>query len=219
MRTKYIGTVSLFALVAVAYDPHEFGPADPGTTNTPGIVDSIDIPNQQIGPIIPGNQEAPRIAIPTNIAQMEPTPIGAPNVIPSQKPKLEIDNFLTKIFTKSFSMDIPSVTSSYQFAWPTAGGGNPGGHLACADADFQGDCHYYYEPPSGCHNYEFERWDKWTAIKPNKGQYCYFFEEADCYGSKVELRWPGTNNLRGKKFDNRIKSWNCWTINGGIGTQ
>jgi hypothetical protein len=89
-------------------------------------------------------------------------------------------------------------------------GPNLGGHLACHDANFTGACAYYVEPRGECHYYLFKHWDKYTSIGPDKGQFCYFYERGDCYGDGIQLEWPGTRNLRGRRFDNRVKSWKCW---------
>ncbi|KAF2273319.1 uncharacterized protein EI97DRAFT_161086 [Westerdykella ornata] len=85
-----------------------------------------------------------------------------------------------------------------------------GGHFACHDANFTGACHYYVEKRGACHEYEKENWEKYTSIGPDKGQWCYFYEGEQCLGDHVELRHPGSRNLRRKRFDNRVKSWNCW---------
>jgi hypothetical protein len=89
-----------------------------------------------------------------------------------------------------------------------------GVHKACHDANFTGSCATYSEPHGECHNYPYKHWKKYTSILPLPGQFCYFYEEGDCYGSKVELRFPGSNNLRGDRFDNKVKSWKCWKIGG-----
>ncbi|KAF2659466.1 hypothetical protein K491DRAFT_196906 [Lophiostoma macrostomum CBS 122681] len=88
---------------------------------------------------------------------------------------------------------------------------HPGRHMACADANFTGSCAVYNEPLNGCNNYPSEMYDKYTAIQPSPGQTCWFFEAEQCLGDHIKLEYPGTSNLRGLRWDNRIKSWNCWT--------
>ena len=94
---------------------------------------------------------------------------------------------------------------------------NPGGHLACSDANFTGACQHYQEPVDKCITYT-DRADistaaggsKITSVGPDRGQTCYFFDHEMCTGNFMELGYPGSSNLRGLRFDNVIRSWKCY---------
>lgn len=48
-----------------------------------------------------------------------------------------------------------------------------------------------------------------SSVSMEEGQTCLVFDMPDCYGSDDWLRSPGSQNLRGRRFDNRIVSWRC----------
>ncbi|KAF2749247.1 hypothetical protein M011DRAFT_525151 [Sporormia fimetaria CBS 119925] len=87
-----------------------------------------------------------------------------------------------------------------------------GGHYACSESNFTGHCQYYVAKFGECHNYEHAQWKRWTSLSPNEGIYCWFFNNGDCFGKHLELKHPGTRNLRGLRFDNMAVSWKCWKL-------
>ena len=36
-----------------------------------------------------------------------------------------------------------------------------------------------------------------------------FFDGDDCQGKADWIRHPGTKNMRGRRFDNKVRSWRC----------
>jgi hypothetical protein len=48
-----------------------------------------------------------------------------------------------------------------------------------------------------------------TSIRPDKKQMCVFYSDVNCNGDTDWIRWPGSANMRGRRFDNKAASWNC----------
>ncbi|KAF1999104.1 hypothetical protein P154DRAFT_577257 [Amniculicola lignicola CBS 123094] len=90
----------------------------------------------------------------------------------------------------------------------------PGAFFSCIDSLYEGDCKYHSPPPETrlrhCHNFDRGAWNKISSINPDPGAYCWFFTGEECLGDHLELRWPGSSNLRGLRWDNAVRSWKCW---------
>ncbi|KAF2017087.1 hypothetical protein BU24DRAFT_407160 [Aaosphaeria arxii CBS 175.79] len=87
-----------------------------------------------------------------------------------------------------------------------------GEHYACNDSLYGGPCETFATRLGVCANYPPGFSDKITSIKISKGQFCNFYDKLDCYGTALRVDHPGTANLRGKRFDNRARSWKCWEL-------
>ncbi|KAF2830095.1 hypothetical protein CC86DRAFT_436180 [Ophiobolus disseminans] len=96
----------------------------------------------------------------------------------------------------------------------------PGDVWMCNNINFDhehGKCVYFREVTNKCFNLPSDMAGQISSIRPDKGQLCRFFENTDCGGKADWIRWPGTKNMRGRRFDNRVRSWNCASddCNGG----
>ncbi|KAF2865340.1 hypothetical protein BDV95DRAFT_586739 [Massariosphaeria phaeospora] len=80
----------------------------------------------------------------------------------------------------------------------------------CDNANFTGMCQDFRDSLIECHDLPVELKDRMTSVAVVSGQYCWFFEGNKCLGTKLEVKPPGTLNLRGRRFDNAIRSWKCW---------
>jgi hypothetical protein len=85
----------------------------------------------------------------------------------------------------------------------------PGDVYFCTDANFGGNCQYLHDLTYQCHNLPAELNKQVTSLRPDKGQLCMFYEGTECGGRADWIRWPGTTNMRGRRFDNSVSSWQC----------
>jgi hypothetical protein len=85
----------------------------------------------------------------------------------------------------------------------------PGDIFVCTDADFTGTCEYFHNLTYECYNLDDRFRRQLTSIRPDKNQLCLFFDEDNCAGNADWIRWPGSGNMRGRRFDNRAASWKC----------
>jgi hypothetical protein len=60
-----------------------------------------------------------------------------------------------------------------------------------------------------CHEFKDDYFGSISAFRPDKGQVCYLYTESKCGGDFDSLVFPGSSNMRGRRFDNRAKSWKC----------
>ncbi|KAH6444603.1 hypothetical protein HBI59_096880 [Parastagonospora nodorum] len=92
---------------------------------------------------------------------------------------------------------------------PTDPDSTPGHFYACTNVDLMGTCQKFEDTTKTCHNFPAEYVGSISSIQPDRHQTCYFYDKADCGGEMDELIWPGSSNLRGRRFDNRAVSWTC----------
>ncbi|KAF2116489.1 hypothetical protein BDV96DRAFT_598395 [Lophiotrema nucula] len=91
----------------------------------------------------------------------------------------------------------------------------PGQLYSCVDSGFKGECkhHLHSKGFRYCGNFDPGAFGKISAVIPDPGADCWFFDKEDCYGNNIKLSYPGRNNLRQLRFDNGIKSWVCYPTN------
>ncbi|KAF1916799.1 hypothetical protein BDU57DRAFT_418557, partial [Ampelomyces quisqualis] len=85
----------------------------------------------------------------------------------------------------------------------------PGDLYVCTDINFSGTCSYFHALTYNCYNFDAPFRRQISSIRPDKNQVCIFYENEDCGGSDDWVRWPGSANMRGRRFDNRAASWRC----------
>lgn len=85
----------------------------------------------------------------------------------------------------------------------------PGDLYVCTDTQFGGDCEYFHALTYNCYNLADKFKHKLTSIRPDKNQMCQFYDSDNCVGDSDWIRWPGSGNMRGRRFDNRAASWTC----------
>ena len=160
----------------------------------------------------PGDHTVPNIEQPVNLPNQQLPPINPGPKAPAAVEPIQIG--YTASIVPTSTTDVPPDI------FPTPPAVVTGGHTACTDSNFGGECKFFEDlPDTGCHNYPVVFHDKWSTIRPNPGQFCHFHDMVDCYGSTLRLEWPGSENLRGKRFDNRVKSWQCWKKDGPRGPE
>jgi len=80
----------------------------------------------------------------------------------------------------------------------------------CNDSNFGGKCVYFTTTyPRICYPLPADMAGKISSIRPDKNQVCRFYEGENCGGQADWLRHPGTKNMRGRRFDNKVKSFKC----------
>ncbi|KAI8934634.1 hypothetical protein NX059_008327 [Plenodomus lindquistii] len=79
----------------------------------------------------------------------------------------------------------------------------------CQSKDFGGVCRLLKSVVNKCENLPYDLTGTLTSIKPYKNQMCRFFSQDNCYGDSDWMRWPGSKNMRGRRFDNKARSWQC----------
>ncbi|KAH7398928.1 hypothetical protein DE146DRAFT_782733 [Phaeosphaeria sp. MPI-PUGE-AT-0046c] len=85
----------------------------------------------------------------------------------------------------------------------------PGDLYVCTDSQFGGECEYFHALTYNCYNLAPKFRHALTSIRPDKNQMCQFYAEDNCVGDSDWMRWPGSGNMRGRRFDNRVASWTC----------
>ncbi|KAH7392749.1 hypothetical protein BKA66DRAFT_21375 [Pyrenochaeta sp. MPI-SDFR-AT-0127] len=95
---------------------------------------------------------------------------------------------------------------------------SPGDIFVCTDTAFRGTCEYFHNVTYQCHNLPANLQKQLSSIRPDKGQLCIFYDDQDCFGAAHWMRWPGSGNMRGRRFDNKVVSWRC-TEDGCDGVQ
>jgi hypothetical protein len=85
----------------------------------------------------------------------------------------------------------------------------PGDLYVCTDANWGGSCQYIHALTHNCYNFVDPLLKSLTSIRPDKNQMCVFYSGVDCVGDTDWIRWPGSGNMRGRRFDNKVASWNC----------
>jgi hypothetical protein len=140
-------------------------------------------------------------------AQEHGSPAGVPptvtQVLPSDPPKVNptLDpnaiSFASWVDPNNMSPPTPTPES------------NPGDLYVCTDTQFTGDCSYFHAVTYQCYNLLPQYRKKLSSIRPDKNQLCIFFAEDNCNGAVDWMRWPGSGNMRGRRFDNEAASWQC----------
>ncbi|KAF2848884.1 hypothetical protein T440DRAFT_509254 [Plenodomus tracheiphilus IPT5] len=85
----------------------------------------------------------------------------------------------------------------------------PGKIYICDSKNFAGTCKVFTSALNKCTNLPHDFQNVATSIKPDKGQTCRFYDREDCFGTGEWIRWPGSGNMRGRRWDNRARSWVC----------
>ncbi|KAF2741094.1 hypothetical protein EJ04DRAFT_592753 [Polyplosphaeria fusca] len=103
---------------------------------------------------------------------------------------------------------VPSHTTPFSLPTPQPQVASAG-FYSCIDSEFKGECKQHSSALATCNNLDVGAYDQISAIRVDKYITCSFYEDEQCLGDHLELEAPGSENLRGKRWDNRIKSWNC----------
>lgn len=111
--------------------------------------------------------------------------------------------------TGTITIGIPIAKPSKPPAAPPPNDTTPGHFFACINADLTGTCKKFEDTTKTCHNFPAEYVNTISSIQPDKRQTCYFYNKVDCLGEVDGLMWPGSRNLRGRRFDNQAVSWQC----------
>ncbi|KAF2036281.1 hypothetical protein EK21DRAFT_106384 [Setomelanomma holmii] len=89
----------------------------------------------------------------------------------------------------------------------------PGAITVCTSANFDtlsgGLCQDIKQTLGQCHNFGSVLRKKLTSIRPDQGQICYSYDEDEWFGGADWLVWPGSGNMRGRRFDKMAASWMC----------
>jgi hypothetical protein len=135
-----------------------------------------------------------------------PIPVADPNAI---SPSINPSDIVWASWVDPAHLSPATSTPPAPPAASQAPESSPGDIFVCTDSDFKGVCEYMHSVTYVCNNFGDKYAGLLSSIRPDKGQLCLFYDKKDCFGDADWIRWPGSSNMRGRRFDDRAQSWKC----------